>query len=171
MKISLPLAVALALSGSIVPSALRAEPAPGPAPLAVHVMPPPRPGQLTECPLRAAGDAAPATWTQVTARVALAWHGGSATLNPQADPVATGTRLAEQCFRLDLDGKPLVFGAIVSRHSARLLTFPVLLEASGANRPTELTLSPSLPSTAAPGATPAWLHTLQARFPRSDAPR
>lgn len=172
MKINSPPAFALALLGGILSSPLRAESASGPAALMLHVMPPARPGQLTECPLHATDDTA---WTRVTARVTLSWSNGGTTLNPQADPAASGTRLAEHCFRLDLDGKPLVFGAIVSRHSARLLTFPVLLEASGADRPTELTLSPSLPPPqppkTAPGATPPWLQTLQARFPRGNAPR
>lgn len=174
MKI-LPLAFALALSGGMLPSPLRAEPASDPALLALYIVPPARPGQLTECRLPTAGDAVAATWAPVTTRVTLAWHGGSATLNPQADAPASGARLAEHCFRLDLDGKPLVSGAIVSRHSARLLTFPVLLEESGPHRPAELTLSPSLPPPnppeAAPGMMPPWLQTLQARFPHGSAPR
>lgn len=175
MKRSLPLVFAAALSGGILASPLRAEPASDAAALTLHVMPPAKPGQLTGCPLQATGDAAAAAWTRVTTRTMLTWSGGGVTLNPKADPAAREGWLAEHCFRLDLDGKPLVRGAIVSKHSARLLTFPVLLEASTTKRPTELTLSPSLPPPSPdappPGMTPPWLQALQARFPRSDAPR
>ena len=165
MKSGLPLAFAVALSAGILASPLRAEPA-----LTLHIMSPARPGQLTECPQQATAGAA-AAWTRVTARATLVWSGGGVTLNPQAGPATSDARLAEHCFRLDLDGQPLVFGAIVSRHSARRLAFPVLLEAARTSPPAELTLSPSLPSTAASGTPPPWLQRLQARFPRTDAPR
>lgn len=96
--------------------------------LALYLADPPRPGILTGCELYFFARTGGQPWHRVTRPVRLEWEGGGVDLNQGAEGGAEHDLLREHCFRLELDGRILAGGAIISPHSARYLTFPVLLE-------------------------------------------
>lgn len=96
--------------------------------LALYLADPPRPGILTGCELFFFAKTTGQPWHRVTQPLRLEWEGGGVSLNEGADDDAKPDMLREHCFRLELDGRILAGGAIISPHSARYLTFPVLLE-------------------------------------------
>ncbi len=122
--------------------------------LSLYLAEPSEPGRLELCERPAVEN-----WVRYSGPLQLHWTNRSVELNAGAEPT-TGT-LPEHCFRLDLDGRPLVWGASVSRHSARFLNFPVLLH-DYAN-PRDAWLRQSLVGEPAYFAT--WIQTLSRRFP------
>lgn len=96
--------------------------------LALYLADPPRPGILTGCELFFFAKTAGQPWHRATQPLRLEWEGGGVSLNEGAEGDAKPGMLREHCFRLELDGRILAGGAIISPHSARYLTFPVLLE-------------------------------------------
>lgn len=135
--------------------------------LSLHIADAPRPGIVEGCEMLPAASMRPDPWRLFPAAVQINWQGGGTLLNPQTRLDVQGRSLQERCFRLDLDGRPLVGGAVVARRSARLLRFPVLLvEDDVAGRPPLLTLQAELGGgPATPSAVPArWLGALQQRF-------
>lgn len=126
--------------------------------LALYLAGPSRPGRLEDCE-RALHALAPESWSRVTWPLRLRWQGGATELNPEARQPAG--ELREYCFRLDLDGNTLVWGAVVSRYSARYLNFPVLLsDADKGAR--EVLLKPSL--VREPAGQAEWRRVLTQRF-------
>ncbi len=123
--------------------------------LTLYLAEPPEPGRLELCERPVVEN-----WVRFSGPLQLHWGNRSVALNPGAEPYAGS--LQTHCFRLDLDGKPLVWGASVSRHSARFLNFPVLLNDFAS--PQDVWLRQSL--VGAPAYFSAWMLTLSRRFPQ-----
>ncbi len=128
---------------------------------------PPRPGVLQECEdahLRenyarmAVPDAAdPLKAWVVEGPVVLQWPGGQLV---QADS-GTATHAhppMDMCFTLQVNGRPLVSGAVVPQYSARLLRFPTLvrLPATPGATAVQFRLQPRFPALAEEPGPPAW---------------
>ncbi|NTV95741.1 MAG: hypothetical protein HGA75_10030 [Thiobacillus sp.] len=96
--------------------------------LALYLADPPRPGILSGCELFFFARTEGQPWHRVTRPVRLEWEGGGAALNAGEANGGKPDMLREHCFRLELDGRILTGGAVISSHSARYLAFPVLLE-------------------------------------------
>lgn len=123
--------------------------------LTLYLAEPTRLGRLEDCERPAEAD-----WVRHGGPLKLHWGNRHVELNTGAEPAAVA--LSEHCFRLDLDGRPLVWGASVSRHSARYLDFPVLLNDATTAR--DAWLRQSL--VGEPAYHPAWFLTLSRRFPQ-----
>ncbi len=123
------------------------------------------PWQLQDCQPR--GNRPELSWRKVDGPLQISWSGGQTLLDPGTGKDALPdmpAHLADGCFRLELDGQPLLEGALVSRYSARMLKFPVLLLGILPGTPVqELFLEPRLP--ARPHDTTPWEAALRQRFP------
>ncbi|MEO5336246.1 MAG: hypothetical protein H7841_05030 [Magnetospirillum sp. WYHS-4] len=69
-------------------------------------------------------------------------------------------RVLDQCFLLEVDGRAIASGAVVSRYSARLLRFPALLIWSLGQRPLEFLLTPRYPDDTLGAIPPSWRDVL-----------
>lgn len=95
--------------------------------LTLFVSPTPRPGIVEGCELYFFAKTETSMWRAVTEPVRLQWPGGGTILGTgQAARSTSISVLQDHCFRLELDGRVLTGGAILSQHSARIIRFPVL---------------------------------------------
>jgi hypothetical protein len=132
--------------------------------LELYVAAMPRPGIAQGCEMYFFAKTAGDPWKKVTAPVQLNWRGGGVLLNPEASPVEYSIK--EQCFRLVLDGRILVGGAVISEHSARRLDFHVLAESSKkAGGPPVLMLQERWPVKATPKVADRAVEQLRKAFP------
>ena len=130
------------LAGLLLAMPAHAEPR-----LTLYLADSPRPGILTGCEMYFFARTEGQPWRQVAQPIRLEWAGGGVDLNVGAQPGGKEDKRQEHCFRLDLDGKILTGGAVISSNSARRLDFPVLVESIAHEAKTPvLTLHPRWPT-------------------------
>lgn len=117
---------------------------------------------LIDCPARAESAARERLpWaTPLAAAAQVQWQGGTFTLPATPGASADPTPLQDRCFALEVDEKLVATGAVLSRHSARLLRFPVLTLMSDPGQPLVFQLTALFPADLATPAPAAWNESL-----------
>lgn len=113
---------------------------------------------LLDCPARAESAAKERLpWAAPLAAAAqVQWQGGQFLLPATPGAGADPTPVSDRCFALEVDGKLVVSGAVLSRHSARLLRFPVLTLMSDPGQPLAFQLTAQFPADLSAPAPTTW---------------